>query len=130
MTVFTAAELDSMRACQTSFMADACQIGTIARTQSATGELIEAAAVYGVETACGLEMLGGLQRNEFRTQDGSVVYADAKLRLPHGTSVAVRDVVKITKRQAVAITPIVYEVMGLPIVGVSGVVCSLRQVST
>lgn len=129
MTVFTAAELTSMRACQTAFMGDSCQIGTVSRSQSATGELIDAAASYGSELACGLEMTGGLQRNEFRTQDGTVVFADAKMRLPHGTALGVRDLVKVTKRQGTAITPMVYEVMGEPLIGSTGVVCYLRRVT-
>jgi len=111
-------------------MADACQIGTVTSTQNEMGEIVAGAPSYAAETVCGLQMTGGLQRNEFRTGDGTVVFADAKLRLPHDATVAVTNVVKITKRFGTAITPVVYEVMGAPSVGPSGIVCYLRQVST
>jgi hypothetical protein len=127
---FTAAELSGMRDCQESFMADACQIGTITTTQDAVGELVPGAPSYAAETACGLQMTGGLQSAEYRTSDGTIVKADAKLRLPHDAVISVTNVVKITKRFGTAITPIVYEVMGVPAVGPTGVVCYLLQVTT
>lgn len=130
MSLYTADELDALRDCQEAFMDDTCQIGTVSRTASTTGELIEAAPTYGSATVCGFEAKGGQERNEFRTEQGTVVYADAKLRLPHGTTVGPRYLVKLTKRHGTAITPVIYEVMGKPLEGTTGVVCYLRQVST
>src|SRR5665647_1175836 len=119
-----------MRDTQESFMADACQIGTVTTSQNEMGEIVAGAPSYAAETACGLQMTGGLQSAEYRTSDGTLVSADAKLRLPHDAAVAVTNVVKITKRFGTAITPVVYEVMGVPAVGPSGIVCYLRQVAT
>jgi len=119
-----------MRDTQESFMADACQIGTVTTSQNEMGEIVAGAPSYAAETACGLQMTGGLQSAEYRTSDGTLVSADAKLRLPHDAAVAVTNVVKITKRFGTAITPVVYEVMGVPAVGPSGTVCYLRQVTT
>ena len=127
---FTAAELTAMRSTQEAFMADACQIGSVHTSQDAIGDPVPDVASYSPETACGLQMTGGLQRNEFRTSDGTIVYADAKLRLPHDAVISVTNLVKITKRHGTAITPIVYEVMGVPLAGATGVVCYLRQVTT
>ena len=130
--VITASELDALRACQSAFMGDACQVGTYTPTQDSIGALLDGTASYAAETACGLEMLasGNAQRDEFRTGDGTIVNADAVLRLPHGTSIDEENVVKITKRHGTAITAVVYEVLGRPTVGPSGVVCALRKVST
>lgn len=127
---FTATELASMRDTQESFMADACQIGTVTKTQNSMGEEVSGPPSYAAETVCGLQMTGGLQSAERRTSDGTVVSADAKLRLPHDAVIGVTSVVKITKRFGTAITPVVYEVMGVPAVGPSGIVCYLLAVAT
>lgn len=130
MTVFTVAELAGMRDVQKTYMPDACQIGTVHESQDTIGQPVPEPPSYSVETPCGLQMTGGLQRNEFRTAEGTVVYADAKLRLPYDAVVSVMDVVKITKRYGAVVTPIVYEVMGAPLSGPTGIVCYLRQVTT
>jgi len=131
MSLFTASELAALRACQTAFMDDACQVGTYTPTQDTIGAMIDGAAAYAAEIACGLEMTSGnAERDEYRTADGTIVNADAKLRLPHGTTIAETNVVKITKRQGTAIAAVVYEILGKPAVGPSGIVCYLRQVST
>ena len=127
---FAAAELAAMREAQESFMVDACQIGTIHESQDDLGQPVPEPASYSPETPCGLQMTGGLQSAEYRMADGTLVKADAKLRLPQDAVVSVLDVVKITKRFGSAITPIVYEVMGAPATGPSGIVCYLLAVST
>jgi hypothetical protein len=127
---FTAAELTGMRDTQEAFMSDACQIGTVTTSQNDMGELVADEPSYGAEIPCGLQMTGGLQSAERRTADGTIVNADAKLRLPHDAVISVTNVVKITKRHGTAITPMVYEVMGVPAVGPSGIVCYLLAVTT
>ena len=127
---FAAAELAAMREAQESFMGDACQIGTIHESQDDLGQPVPEPASYSAETPCGLQMTGGLQSAERRTSDGTIVSADAKLRLPHDAAITDTSVVKITKRFGAAITPIVYEVMGAPALGPSGIVCYLLAVTT
>ena len=129
---FSEDQLAAMRATQALVMGHACQVGTIATTQNSIGELVAAAPAYGRELACGFQMLAPTAIGaEFRTADGSVVRADAVLRLPYGTAVTTSDVVKVTKRHGETITsPLVYEVLGLPAVGASGILCYLRQVTT
>ena len=127
---FTAAELTGMRDVQESFMADACQIGTVTNSQNDMGEIVPGTPSYAAETVCGLQMTGGLQSAERRTSDGTIVSADATLRLPHDAVITDTSVVKITKRFGEAITPMVYEVMGVPAVGPSGIVCYLLAVTT
>ena len=129
MTVFTADEIAGLQSSQESFMQDTCQVGVRGSSQDALGELVDT-FTYGSAQACGLTMSGGLQRNEFRTSDGTIVYADAALRLAHDAVVTSDDTVKITHRYGSAVTNVIYEVMGEPLVGSSGIVCYLRRVST
>lgn len=130
MTVFTTDEITGLQAAQEAFMQDSCQIGAHSSTQDALGELIDA-FTYGSTTPCGFKMDGGLQRSEFRTADGTVVYADAEMRLPHSAVVKPDDKVKLTARFGVPLAvALVYEVMGEPLVGPSGIVCYLRAVAT
>jgi hypothetical protein len=133
VSLYTASELAALRECQESFMDDACQIGTLSASQDSIGDLVDAdCPAYAAEQACGLQMLSGStsSRAEFRTADGTVAFADAKLRIAHDAAVSITSVVKITKRHGTAITPIVYEVLGVPAIGASGTVCFLRQVTT
>lgn len=127
---YTAAELAALRDTQAAFMFDACQVGTVTDTQDAIGDEVAGVPSYGTEVACGIEMLSGGSRTEWRSGALTIVSADARLRLPHGTAVTVTSVVKVTKRQGVAITPIVYEVTGEPAIGATGIVCYLRKVTT
>lgn len=130
MTIFATDEIAALQDAQESFMQDSCQIGARTSTQDSLGELVDA-FTYGQATPCGFKMDGGLQRNEFRTVDGAVVYADAEARLPVGTTVSADDKVKITARFGVTLAAaLVYEVMGEPLIGPSGIVCYLRAVST
>lgn len=128
---FSEDQLAAMRATHAQVMGDTCQVGTIGTTQNSIGELVMAAPAYGRELACGLQMLTpGAIGAEFRTGEGTFVRADAVLRLPYGTAVTTSDVVKVTKRHGEVITPLVYEVLGLPATGASGILCYLRQVTT
>jgi hypothetical protein len=127
------AELATMQAAQESHMFDACQVGSIVSAQDAIGDLVAGTASYGAEQACGLLMQSGTTsaRAEFRTQDGTIVQADAKLRLAHDAAVSVTSVVKVTKRFGTTLAvPLVYDVIGVPATGSTGTVCYLRQVTT
>ncbi len=112
-------------------MDDTCQIGTLSTTASATGADTET-YTYGAETACGLEMLSGQSsaRSEFRTADGTVAFADAKLRIAHDAAVTITSRIKVTKLHGEAITAMIYDVLGEPAIGASGMVCYLRRVTT
>jgi hypothetical protein len=124
------AELAAMQTAQEAHMFDACQVGTVGTTQDAVGELVPGAPSYGAEQACGFHMVSGTWSAEYRTGDGTIVKADAKLRLAHDAAITVTSVVKVTKRYGTAITPLVYEVVGVPAAGPTGTVVYLRAVST
>lgn len=127
MTIWGNTEAALLRATQEAFMPDSCQVGTITTTQDAIGDLVPGAPSYAAEIACGLDMKPGA---ETRNGELTVTNVDAVLRLPHVTAVSLGNVVKITKRNGVAITPTVYEVQAEPRVGVTAVVCQLRKVTT
>jgi hypothetical protein len=131
VSLWSAEQLADLRAAQVALMDDACQVGTIATTQNSIGELAAAAPSYGREVVCGIQMVTESRvAAEYRTAEGSIAKADARLRLPHGTAVTLHDVVKVTKRQGSAITPLVYEVVSEPAVGVTAVTCFLTRTDT
>jgi hypothetical protein len=56
------------------------------------------------------------------------VLADAIVRLPLGTSIGSQDRVRITKRFRRSITPLLYEVIGIPAPGATDILVNLRFV--
>ena len=110
-------------------MDDRCQIGALSVTTSPIGSDVES-WTWGFEMPCGLEMLpGDSAGTEWRNGAMTIVNADAKLRLPHGTAVSELSRVRITSRHGTAMS-LEYEVEGEPSIGVSGVICYLRRVTT
>ncbi len=74
---------------------------------------------------CGLDMSGGAEQRE--TQK-SVVNWYAKLRLAIGTTLDIRDRIRIVVRLGEPCEPIVYEIAAPIEIGPSGLVVSLRKV--
>ena len=132
MSVFSASELDALRTTQTSYMPDLCEVGLRSTTQDALGQP-NTTITYGAAIPCGLNQGSGIGRmgSEVRTGDLTIVDRDAVLRLPHDTIIAADSVVRVTHRFGeLLLTPLVYEVIGQPAEGASGVVVQLRAVTT
>lgn len=129
MAAFASAELAAMQAAQEAHMMDVCQVGVRSTSQDALGELIDS-FTYGADVACGLDQEVDRSR-EYRSPDGTIVEADAVVRLPAGTSMASDSRVKVTQRLGTTLaSALTYEVSGVPAEGPSGVVALLRVVST
>jgi hypothetical protein len=126
---FTVDELQALRDCQQDYMMDACQVGTRSVATDDVGGYIES-FTYGPEIACGLSMTVAIRFNEIVTDKGVVTRADARIRLPFNTVVDETSEIKVTKMKGVAITPLYYNVLGVPAAGDTGTVCFLREVST
>jgi hypothetical protein len=129
VTLYATDELTALRDCAESLMDDACQLGTVSLTTSATGADV-AAFTYAAETACGIQTLSGGERAEYRDGAMTVVQADAKLRLPLDAVVTKTSRVKLTRRHGTAIAAEYYEVHGEPATGTTAIVCYLRRVTT
>lgn len=74
---------------------------------------------------CGLDMTGG---REQRGSQRNLVTWDARLRLPIGSDLGLKDRVRIVLRFGRPCTPIVYEVDGPAEQGPSGLVVPLKKV--
>jgi hypothetical protein len=129
-------ELARMTAVQTAAMPDECEL-----LQMITG----APDAYGVPTIsytllattrCGMEHsqvkesasseAGGQTRHG--TQGTQVPAEMRQLRLPLGTPVTNVDRIRLTKRFGAAITPVLYEVIGNPQQGPSGLLVHVQNV--
>lgn len=128
MRQFTTTELSRMQATQQSAMQDTCQ--HLARTTTADSfglpsETFTAALSY----ACGFEPVS---KDEAMEQT-EVPMVDARLRLPLSVEsvIASVDRLKLTKRFGISLTPQpVFEIIGQPERGPSGLVYNLRRLTT
>ncbi len=121
MRSFTPVELARMQGTQDAAMMDACVLEAYGASTSNYG--------YGhsysdVSTSvCGLKPAPSREVME----SGQVALPDARLRLPIHTGVAGVDRVRVTHRHGVALAvPLVYDVIGLPERGPSGLQLNLR----
>ena len=126
MRVFTGDELARMQATQTSAMFDTCVIQAYSAAQDAYGAMI-ASYTDGSEISVGFDPTGG---REGKRTDMTTLPIDATVRLPFGTSVNAKDRIKITKRFGTALsTALVFDVVGFPQTGPSGIVLDLESVT-
>lgn len=132
MIGFSTGELEALRDTQTGAMLDACQIfDQVEGASDAWGrpEVTYAARESGgepIEFACGYNPHAS--REALTPTD--VPRADAALRLPIGTTIDATARVKITTRDGEALaTPPIYEIVGRPERGRSGLVLALRLVT-
>lgn len=126
ITPFTADELSRLQQAQENGMFDTCIIARYAA--GGVDDYGKLAPVWtdGASTACGLapnkhnEVMAGAQ----------VVLSDAVLRLPIDTVIGARDRVTVTHRFGVALgTALVYELLGEPMRGPSGLRINLRTLT-
>ncbi len=125
MRHFTTAELSRLQSTQVSAMQDTCilQTYTAASASSAYGYGYGGGYSDTVPVACGLDMSPSREVME----GAQIALPDARLRLPLGTSIINVDRVRVTHRYGVALsTPLVYDVIGLPERGPSGLQLNLR----
>lgn len=124
--MFTASELDGMTDAQEEHMMDECILRVYTGSQDTYGE-INATYADGITIKCGLEMKGGEIRS---AADKTVIFYDAKIRLPKTFSFSLHDRIKITKRFNTAITPIEYAIISTHSIGPSGMRLLLQKVAT
>jgi len=123
MRSFSTTELARMQATQNAAMQDTCQIGAYTAGSAGTYGMVAVTYTYGDALSCGLEHLS--PREMLPSTDAPTI--DARIRLPVGTTITSRDLVKITYRYGVELgTAQVYQVVGPPRRGPSGLVCDLR----
>lgn len=128
MRAFSSGELSRLQATQETAMQDECQI--LDRTAPTTDDygLPEETFTPGSALACGFRPVV----KEESMGESQVAMIDAELRLPLSAEgdIASVDRIKITKRFRVTINPQpVYEVVGLPERGPSGLVLNLKLVT-
>ena len=126
MTLSTS-QLAQMRSMHAGLMGDTCQIGTFSAGTADTFGQVKGSYSYATAIACGFEWKGS---SEAHTTILTQLSADAMLRVPHTTSIAVRDRVKLTIRYGTDITDVVFEVAGIAQRGPTATLVALRQVST
>jgi len=119
-----ATDLANLQTYQNASMFDTCIIQSYFAALDDYGAEV---AVYtdGNAIACGVNMSPS---KESRTTTMNVERIDATIRLPIGTSIKATDRVKVTHRYGVAITAIVFEVVGSIRRGPSGLQVDISQV--
>ena len=110
MPVLTAGELANLRATQDDTRPDTCQILTPSETTDGYGLRSVTSWVAGAALAC--KFIVG-QTDEVQ-DEGRVITARAKARLPIGTAVTSANRIRMTKRNGTAITSVDYEILGQP----------------
>lgn len=124
MRAFTAIELSRMQAAQESSMQDECRIGEYRSTADGYGNP-SAEYVYGERVACGLELISPDEQQG----TGEVPVIDARLRLAYDTSLDPRDRIEVISRYGTELDDaLVFEIVGPPKRGPSGLVLDLRLV--
>jgi hypothetical protein len=127
MLPFSSSEMRWMQRIQEGAMQDTCIVMDYSQ-----GDLDDYGNVSNPEytdsepTRCGLD-----PQSQTEVMDGTqVIVSDAALRLPLNTAIDNLDRVRITHRFGSALaTPIIYEVIGQPAQGPSGIVVQLRSVT-
>jgi hypothetical protein len=125
MTMLAADDIVLMRADQALSRWDTCRrLVYTAGAVNAYGMPEPPTYVRGDAITCGLDMRSSAREVMNGTQ---VVLADARLRLSVNTTLDNRDRIEITQRFGeVLATPLVYEIIGEPERGPSGLVVNLR----
>ncbi len=105
-------------------MMDRCTL--YARTPGAVDEFNNPADVFtaGVSVICGYKSLATGETE----QDTQALTIDGELRLPVGTALTAADRVMLTHRYGKAITPVLLDLVGMPVPGPSGIKVGVRRV--
>lgn len=125
MRNFSNSELSGMARTQEGAMMDSCLI--FAHSSGALNAYGKKADVYaaGVASICGFDATGSGEV----LQGTEVLTIDAAIRLPVDTVIDDRDRIQVTKRFGKPVTPIMFDVVGLPEMGPSGIVAKVRRVA-
>ena len=122
---FTTGELAALETDQEAHMMDTCTIGVYHAVPDGYG-IPTPTYTAGNPTICGLNEN---VRQEVQSR-GEVVMVDAVLRLPVGTAVDSRDRITITHRFGTQlVTQPVYNIIGTPRTGASGLLLNLELVT-
>jgi hypothetical protein len=134
MRAITPAELDRMAEVQASAMMDACEL--LRRSEGAPDAYGLPSVTYTViaTSACGLEhsqiKAGASSESGGTERLGTQVPTEMRLlRLPKDAEVAHVDRIRLTKRLGFSITPVVYEIVGTPQLGPSGLLATVQKVT-
>jgi hypothetical protein len=121
-------ELEDMRQVQQGAMLDTGQFLRYSETYDAMNHP-RPAWTDGSITECGLEQTGGKEsRRQSLGNDATTVTWDARLRLPLGSVIDLRDRFRILLRYGQACAPLVYDFAGPAKEGPSGIVIDLKLV--
>ncbi len=125
----TEREITQLRESATDSMLDGCQIGTYDDTKrGSTGQVLSDYDWSDV-IPCGYKPMANTMSGEFTNENGDVVHAEGRLRLPHGTVIDHKSKVRIVSRAGQDVDPIEYDVLGLPAVGLTATVAYIRKTS-
>lgn len=119
---FSVDELAEMQVAQVAHYNDTCQVGTYSETQDSFG-YPSPGWTYGAVIECGFNPKGGWER---ASADKTVLKSDASVRLPIGTVIGPKDMVKIISRFGSTLSPSeTFQVLSLPMRGPSGLLVDL-----
>jgi hypothetical protein len=119
--VFNASALTDLRNTQESSLSDECTIWISSGSSPDQDSYGQSLFVFssGSGIACGYEVAGG---SEIKSESYLRTNYDAIIRLAYGQPIAEKDRIEITKRDGVAVTPVLYEIVAPPKVGRTGTV--------
>ncbi len=128
MRSLSTGEIDRMKSTQESAMMDTCVVQTYAAgSQNAYGEYDSPTYTDGLPIACGFAWMTHV--SEIEGSERVIVERVPQVRLPIGTVVDQKDRIKMTKRFGVTMaTPEIFEMIGPPDEGPSGLVAMLKSV--
>jgi hypothetical protein len=128
--MLNARDMQQMQAAQEASMPDECQL--LRRTDGAVDAYGVPAPAYAVAATvkCGLSHSQVNSEAGGRERRGTQVPIEIRrLRLPADTSVSNIDRVSITRRFGASITPVLYEIVGDPQRGPSGLLVQIQKVT-
>jgi hypothetical protein len=122
---FSAGELAAMQATQEAHMMDTCVIQVFTAGARNAAGIKAVSYVDGSAIACGFHIKTVADQLEAT----KVKTTKPELRLPLATVVTGKDRIKLTHRYGVAITAEIYQIVGEPKRGPSGLVLELERVT-
>lgn len=123
MRPIVSGELAQLQAAAEASMMCTCQRGVYTEGSEDDYGSPQITWVFGASSVCGFDA----KRSREVLSEGEVVVTDGELRMPIATTIDSRDHFKITHRYGAELaTQPVYEVIGLPMRGPSGLVLNLK----
>lgn len=125
MRKFSSSELDSMARTQQSAMMDQCLIFAHSTgTANVYGKKVDSYGA-GVPSVCGYDATASAEV----LQGTEVATVDAAIRLPVNTVIDDRDRIQLVRRFGRTVAPLMFDVVGLPEMGPSGLVVKVKRVN-